>query len=292
MMNAIAPNSPGASSTSSSIRSHKKYRPSAFDEALSKPLLQSPPKDKTTTRKSNKDFNPSSNSSNNNQQSTQDGTASTTTTTTTTTNSSSGAYYTNKLTLPSGVLPTKQTKVSLKKTNNSTNPFSSKYQPPTILSRIMTSTHNDGKEGTSNESKHDEETQLLLQEEQQQQQQQQLQQSAEASSTLEAALLQERHSEAVEISRNMRQIRDISKDLATIVNDQQAQFDELEEDIDGVHDSAEQGLTQLQKANGYAVDRNGVVNSFSENRYKVFIGFFAGSGLLTALVYLMNAFFL
>ena len=81
-------------------------------------------------------------------------------------------------------------------------------------------------------------------------------------------------------------------DLATIVNDQQAQFDELEEDIDGVHDSAEQGLTQLQKANGYAVDRNGVVNSFSENRYKVFIGFFAGSGLLTALVYLMNAFFL
>lgn len=259
-MEAIAPNSPGgsSSSTTSSIRSKKRYT-SAFDEALSKPLLQSP-KPKPTPTPAQNDV-----TSSNDKSTLSPGNTSRDESTT----SSGAAFYTNNLPSLAAFLPTRQ-KVSLKKANTHlVSDGSSDYQPPNIFSALPTN---------PDDSVDEEQQTFLLQKEQE----------SGTASGLEEALLQERHSEAMEISKNMRQIRDISKDLATIVNDQQTQFDELEEDINDVHDSAEQGLTQLQKANGLV----NTINSLGQDRCKVLIGFFAGSGLLTALVYLMNAFFL
>jgi hypothetical protein len=64
-----------------------------------------------------------------------------------------------------------------------------------------------------------------------------------AHSELEVALLQERHSETVQIHDRMRQIRDINLDLASLVEGQQEMVDEVEENAEQVYESARSGTT-------------------------------------------------
>jgi len=69
-----------------------------------------------------------------------------------------------------------------------------------------------------------------------------------AHSELEVALLQERHMETVQIHDRMRQIRDINLDLASLVEGQQEMVDEVEENAEQVYESARSGTTHLEKA--------------------------------------------
>ena len=62
-------------------------------------------------------------------------------------------------------------------------------------------------------------------------------------SELEVALLQERHEETVQIHSNMRTIRDIHLDLATLVEGQQDMVDEVETNAEQVYQSAQSGTT-------------------------------------------------
>jgi len=102
---------------------------------------------------------------------------------------------------------------------------------------------------------------------------------------IDDVLLRERHNETLEITKEMRQIRDISLDLANIVDDQQTNFDVIEEDAHAIHDSAERGVGHLVRA--AELIKTG---SQTESFWKVLFGVLATGGLVIAIVCLREVF--
>mmetsp|Transcript_7130 Transcript_7130/g.10218 ORF Transcript_7130/g.10218 Transcript_7130/m.10218 type:complete len:240 (+) Transcript_7130:288-1007(+) len=103
---------------------------------------------------------------------------------------------------------------------------------------------------------------------------------------IETALLRERHTEAQAITKDMRHIQEISRDLANIVNDQQMHIDDIEEDAHAIHDSAERGLTNLERAAQLFKNNNSRTDSF----LKTLVAVVAIGGLLTVITILLLAF--
>eukprot|EP00978_Attheya_sp_CCMP212_P038551 scaffold192071_cov40-Attheya_sp.AAC.1 len=68
---------------------------------------------------------------------------------------------------------------------------------------------------------------------------------------LEAALLQERHGEFVEINSSMSQINDIQKDLATLVQAQQEDVNDMEEHALLTSEALERATEHVEKASGF-----------------------------------------
>lgn len=128
------------------------------------------------------------------------------------------------------------------------NPFDDSYQPPNLL-------------------------------QEQDQQKVSLLAGMEEGTHMDEVLLRERHTETLEITREMRQIHEISQDLANIVNDQQSNFDEIEEDAHAVHDSAERGVGHLERA-ARLINSTSQIESF----WKVLFGVLAMGGLVIAII--------
>lgn len=125
----------------------------------------------------------------------------------------------------------------------------------------------------------------ILAEEEEKQQQVSLLAGMEEGREMEAALLKERHTETLEITSQMRQIHEISQDLANIVNDQQSNFDVIEEDAQAVHDSTERGMGHLERA-AQLVSTGSKYEAF----WKVLAGVLAVGGLGIAIIILVHAF--
>lgn len=190
---------------------------SAFDQALSKPLI--PPSNITAdTNREQKQLTSSRSSG------------------TTTASFSSGLPARNK-----------------PKQLDSNNPFDDSYQPPNLA--------------------------------EEEQQQISLLAGMEEGNEMEAALLRERHTETLEITNEMRQIHEISQDLANIVNDQQSNFDEIEEEAQAVHDSTQRGMGHLERA-AQLISTTSRLESF----WKVLFGVLAMGGLVIAIIILRGAF--
>jgi len=214
---------------------------SAFDEALSKPLVSKSDNTNTVAASSSpkkglwKESQSSTSSSPGRN-----------------TNAGTSIASTVAAAFSSVKLPSQQ-----KHGNISKNPFDESYRPPN-----------------------------LMPEEQQQNQQHMsmsLLQGMEVKE-MDEALLRERHTEALEITQDMRQIREISQDLAIIVNEQQTYIDDIEEDAHAIHDSAEKGLSHLERA------ANFITVSKNERFSRVLFGAIALVGLMTALIFLWGAF--
>mmetsp|Transcript_10901 Transcript_10901/g.15876 ORF Transcript_10901/g.15876 Transcript_10901/m.15876 type:complete len:207 (+) Transcript_10901:211-831(+) len=101
---------------------------------------------------------------------------------------------------------------------------------------------------------------------------------------IEAAILRERHAEAQQITSNMRQIHEINQDLASLVQNQQDTIDVIEEDAFEIHDSAERGFSQLERAR--AMMKTGYENG---NFWRVFFMVMAVGGLMIAIILLLEA---
>lgn len=175
----------------------------------------------------------------------------------------------------------------------SANPFDDSYQPPNLA-------------------------------QEQEQQKVALLEGMEGTHNMDDVLFRERHAETLEITKEMRQIRDISlgesnhktsrscnevhpllarlshyfvvylhyyhsyfdvKDLANIVDDQQMNFDVIEEDAHAIHDSAERGMGHLERA--AVLIKSG---SQTESFWKVLFGVLATGGLVIAIVCLYEVF--
>ena len=136
-------------------------------------------------------------------------------------------------------------------TMDSTNPFDDTHSSTSnsnknnIHSRIYQPPQLDDEESafsdpTSNNTNTDSsQTQALLQDD-----------GTSARQELEVALLQERHSETMQINQNMRQIRDINMDLASLVEQQQDMVDEVEENAEMVYASAKSGTRCVVSRSG------------------------------------------
>jgi len=136
----------------------------------------------------------------------------------------------------------------------SANPFDDSYQPPNLA-------------------------------QEQEQQKVALLEGMEGTHNMDDVLFRERHAETLEITKEMRQIRDISLDLANIVDDQQMNFDVIEEDAHAIHDSAERGMGHLERA--AVLIKSG---SQTESFWKVLFGVLATGGLVIAIVCLYEVF--
>ena len=106
-------------------------------------------------------------------------------------------------------------------------------------------------------------------------------------SSLEAALLRERNEESRSILQKMNTISAISSELNSLVMNQQETVDEMEENAYRIHDSAERGVAELEKANEMMRKNNG---SGVEVFWKFFFGVIGVGGLIVAFVIFLHSF--
>jgi hypothetical protein len=106
------------------------------------------------------------------------------------------------------------------------------------------------------------------------------------STQLDRALLQERHNESLNIVQNMQTINAISSELNSIIGSQQEMVDVVEEDALNVHDNAEKGLSQLERASKIMRNNDG---SGVETFWRVFFGVLSLGGLIIAWIILWHA---
>lgn len=106
-------------------------------------------------------------------------------------------------------------------------------------------------------------------------------------SSLEAALIRERNEESRSILQKMNTISAISSELNSLVMSQQETVDEMEENAYRIHDSAERGVAELEKANEMMRKNNG---SGVEVFWKFFFGVIGVGGLVVAFVIFLHSF--
>lgn len=102
---------------------------------------------------------------------------------------------------------------------------------------------------------------------------------------INTALLRERHEESEKVAQSMRQIHEINQDLATLVQSQQETIDQVESDAYGIHDNAERGVSNLQKAKNMMK-----VGMKQEGFQRIFFAVMAIGGLMIAVVLFLEAF--